>query len=62
MYLEEEDICTLHARVEDLRGGQVVRLIAPHDLLAPDDAPQLVLAGDVHHQAPVLAGSAIDLV
>lgn len=31
-YFEEEDIGTLHARVEDLGSGEVVRFIATHDL------------------------------
>lgn len=48
-YLEEEDVCTLHAWVEDLRCSQVVCLRPAHDLGALGDPCQGVQPGYVHH-------------
>ena len=61
-HLEEEDVGGLHAGVEDLGGRELVRLGAPHDLGAAQDALEVVLARNVHHQRPVLVGALVDLL
>lgn len=61
-HLEEEDVGALHAGVENLRGAELIRLIAAHDLGAADDALQVVLPRNVHHQRPVLIGTLVDLL
>ena len=61
-HLEEEDVGALHAGVEDLGGGQLIGLVATHDLRAADDALDVVLAGNVHDQGPVLVRALVDLL
>jgi hypothetical protein len=60
--LQEKDISTLHARVENLGAGHVVALSTSHDLSAALYSGNVVLARDVNHSGPVLFRSAVDLL
>ena len=60
--LEVEHVGALHAGVEDLRGAQVVALLAPHDLAAAPHARERAAPRHVHHQRPVLVRRAVDLL
>lgn len=48
-YLQEEDVSTLHAWVEDLSCTKVVTLLAAHDLCALLDSIQIKAPGNVQH-------------
>eukprot|EP01139_Manchomonas_bermudensis_P018987 Amastigsp_a676282_157.p2 type:complete len:254 gc:universal Amastigsp_a676282_157:793-32(-) len=59
---EEEDIRALHCRVEDLRRGLVIALLAPHDGGAAADARNRGVARNVEDHGPVLLRAAVDLI
>ena len=60
--LQEKDISTLHARVENLGAGHVITLGTSHDLSAALYSGNVVLARDVNDCGPVLFRSAVDLL
>lgn len=51
--VQEEDIGTLHAWIEELGDLELVRLFLAHDRCAFLDSRDRVLAGDVHHPHPI---------
>lgn len=59
---EEENVCALHARVQNLRSRHVVSFSSPHDLTALLDPRDVELPSDVDHNGPVLISSFIDFV
>lgn len=60
-YLQKEDVCTLHARVEDLGSSQIVCFRSSHDLTTLSDSSKGVESGNVHDQCPVLIWLLVDL-
>mmetsp|Transcript_5287 Transcript_5287/g.15170 ORF Transcript_5287/g.15170 Transcript_5287/m.15170 type:complete len:333 (-) Transcript_5287:452-1450(-) len=60
--LQEEDVCALHAGVEDLRRRHLALAGPPHDLAAACNTLHGVAPRHVHHQWPILCSSTVDLL
>lgn len=60
--LQKKNVGGLHARVENLRGGELLAVLAAHDRAAARDARHVEAARNVHDAQPVLVGARVDLV
>lgn len=60
--LQKENICTLHAGIQNVGGGHVVAFGAAHNLGALFDTRYVELPRNVNNQRPVFLCSFVDLV
>ena len=60
--LEKKYVGGLHARIKDLRGRQLLSLLAAHDSAASHNARHIVAASNIHDAEPVFVCVRIDFV